>query len=75
MWVIVRRSPWGGLFGTNAFGGAWKADGKETMCDASLSASQADLSKKPTRVSPEVGVWPLNVMPMGPIDRPSPVDS
>ena len=45
------------------------------MCDASPSASQADLSKKPTRVSPEVGVWPLNVMPMGPIDRPSPVDS
>ena len=46
-----RRLYKGRFFGIHAFGVPWEADGKEIMCDVSPSASQADLSKKPTLVN------------------------
>jgi hypothetical protein len=56
-----RRLYKGRFFGIHAFGVPWEADGKEIMCDVSPSASQADLSKKPTLVKGRPS--PLNFNP------------
>ena len=53
LWDGAPCGPYTGrFFGKNASQTAWEADGKDVSGDVSPSASQADPSKKPTRVSP-----------------------